>query len=144
MRKDAEIVFEKSARAIWSNVNNGAMHNFVNLIANHREEFMAEKDMYIDLLRRRSEIFARESAQCGLPLYPYTEGFFMTVKVDNSVVFTDKTGTSDSQGVVGWTQKSFSVGSGTHTIRFNYHHPGEGFAAGGNGIRLDTMTVTYK
>ena len=83
--KQAEIVFEKSARAIWSNVNNGAMHNFVNLIANHREEFMAEKDMYIDLLRRRSEIFARESAQCGLPLYPYTEGFFMTVKVDNSI-----------------------------------------------------------
>ena len=67
-----------------------------------------------------------------------------TVKVDSSVVFTDKTGTSDSQGVVGWTQKSFSIGSGTHTIRFNYHHSGTGFAAGGNGIRLDTMTVTYK
>ena len=83
--KQTEIVFEKSARAIWSNVNNGAMHNFVNLIKNHKEEFMAEKDGYIKLLKTRSDIFAQEAALCGLPLYPYKEGFFMTIKVDNSI-----------------------------------------------------------
>lgn len=83
--KQAEIVFEKSARAIWSNVNNGAMHNFVNLIHNHKAEFMAEKAEYIRLLKQRSDIFIKESAQCGLPLYPYKEGFFVTVKVDNSI-----------------------------------------------------------
>ena len=83
--KQAEIVFEKSARAIWSNVNNGAMHNFVNLIKNHREEFMAEKDMYIKLLKTRSDIFMAEAAECGLELYPYKEGFFITLKVDNAI-----------------------------------------------------------
>ena len=83
--KQAEIVFEKSARAIWSNVNNGAMHNFVNLIKNHREEFMAEKAGYIKLLKERSEIFMAEASECGLGLYPYKEGFFITLKVNNSI-----------------------------------------------------------
>ncbi len=67
-----------------------------------------------------------------------------TVLVDGSVVFTDSTGTSQDAGVVGWTLKSFSVGGGNHTIRFNYHHPGKGWSSGGNGIRLDTMTVTHQ
>lgn len=83
--RQAEIVFEKSARALWSNVNNGAMHNFVNLIASHKEEFMAEKDKYIALMKQRSDIFKAEAAQCGLELYPYTEGFFITAVVDNSI-----------------------------------------------------------
>ena len=83
--RQAEIVFEKSARALWSNVNNGAMHNFVNLIKNHKAEFMAEKEGYIKLLKARSDIFVKESADCNLPLYPYKEGFFITIKVDNSI-----------------------------------------------------------
>jgi len=83
--RGAEIVFEKSARALWSNVNNGAMHNFVNLIRNHKDEFMAEKAEYIRLLRQRSDIFVKEAAECNLPLYPYKEGFFITLKVDNAI-----------------------------------------------------------
>ncbi|MBR2502530.1 MAG: aminotransferase class I/II-fold pyridoxal phosphate-dependent enzyme [Oscillospiraceae bacterium] len=83
--KQAEIVFEKSARAIWSNVNNGAMHNFCNIIRSHYDEFMAEKAKYISLLKERSDIFKAEAAQCSLPLYPYKEGFFITVKVDNAI-----------------------------------------------------------
>lgn len=83
--KQAEIVFEKSARAIWSNVNNGAMHNFCNIMRSHYDEFMAEKAGYIGLLKQRSDIFKAEAAQCNLPLYPYTEGFFITVKVDNAI-----------------------------------------------------------
>ena len=62
-----------------------------------------------------------------------------TIKIDNNVVLTE-TGAHSS---LKWTQKSFSVGSGTHTIRFNYHHSGGGYD-GRNGARLDTMTVTYQ
>ncbi|MBR6518831.1 MAG: aminotransferase class I/II-fold pyridoxal phosphate-dependent enzyme [Oscillospiraceae bacterium] len=83
--KLAEVVFEKSARALWSNVNNGAMHNFCNVMRNHYDEFMAEKAGYIKLLKERSDIFKAEAAQCGLALYPYSEGFFITVKVDNAI-----------------------------------------------------------
>lgn len=83
--KQAEVVFEKSARALWSNVNNGAMHNFCNVMRNHYDEFMAEKAKYIRLLKERSDIFMAEAESCNLPLYPYKEGFFITVKVDNSI-----------------------------------------------------------
>ncbi|MBQ7284415.1 MAG: aminotransferase class I/II-fold pyridoxal phosphate-dependent enzyme [Oscillospiraceae bacterium] len=83
--KQAEVVFEKSARAIWSNVNNGAMHNFCNVMRNHYDDFMAEKAEYISLLKQRSDIFVKEAAECNLPLYPYMEGFFITVKVDNAI-----------------------------------------------------------
>ncbi len=83
--RQAEIVFEKSARAIWSNVNNGAMYNFCNIMRNHYDDFMAEKAEYIGLLKQRSDIFKAEAAQANLPLYPYSEGFFITVKVDNAI-----------------------------------------------------------
>ena len=66
-----------------------------------------------------------------------------TVQVDGETVFADIEGTSNKDGVVGWIHKSFQLGEGTHTVRFNYHHPGIGWASGGNGIRLDSMTVKY-
>ena len=77
--------FEKSARALWSNVNNSAMENFDAIVSNHLDEFMNEKQMYIDLLHKRSEIIVKEANDCGLPIYPYKEGFFVTVKVDNEI-----------------------------------------------------------
>ena len=83
--REAEIVFEKSARALWSNINNGAMINFVNIIKNHEEEFESEKAKYIDLIKTRSEIFIQEANDCDLPYYPYKEGFFVTLKVDNAI-----------------------------------------------------------
>lgn len=83
--KQAEIVFEKSARALWSNVNNGAMLNFVSVVKDHPEPFIQEKAEYIDLLKKRSEIFVKEAKECGLECYPYKEGFFVTLKIDNEL-----------------------------------------------------------
>ena len=77
--------FDKSCRTYWSNVNNGAMINFVNVLNNHKEEYLAEKDYYINLLRKRAEIIINESKECNLDLYPFNEGFFLTLKVDNSI-----------------------------------------------------------
>lgn len=83
--RDAEIVFEKSARALWSNVNNGAMINFVRVVRDNNEAFMNEKQSYIDLLKERSEIFYNEAKEVGLECYPYKEGFFVTLKMDNQL-----------------------------------------------------------
>lgn len=80
--REAEIVFEKTARAIWSNIPNAAMANFSWVVNDNRAEYLAEKQTYIDLLNQRSEIFLTEAKECGLPLYPYREGFFITIKVD--------------------------------------------------------------
>ena len=64
-----------------------------------------------------------------------------TVKQDSTVIFTDSTGTGDA--VSSWIYKTFSIPSGVHTIRFNYHHSGTGYASGGNGIRIDQFSVAY-
>lgn len=84
--REVEIVFEKAARAIWSNVNNAAMENFVTVVTDNRDAYEAEKDKYVDLLKERSTIFSSEADACGLEYYPYKEGFFVTVKIDDNNV----------------------------------------------------------
>ena len=74
---------EKSARALWSNIPNAAMENFVLVTGEKQGEFMAEKQEYVELLKERSRAFVREALACGLDCYPYKEGFFVTVKVEN-------------------------------------------------------------
>ena len=77
--------YDKSCRVYWSNSNNGAMTNVANLINNHLEEFNKEKDIYINLLKERADIILKEAKEIDLPIYPFDEGFFITLKVDNSI-----------------------------------------------------------
>ncbi len=81
--EEVKTVFEKEARATWSNVNNGAMVMFVDVMRNHLPEYEAEKQKYVDLLKERSDIFVNEAAEAGLSHYPYKEGFFVTLDMDN-------------------------------------------------------------
>ncbi|MCI5774643.1 MAG: aminotransferase class I/II-fold pyridoxal phosphate-dependent enzyme [Erysipelotrichaceae bacterium] len=82
--RETEIVFEKSARAIWSNIPNAAMVNFSWLTTQNKQSFLAEKQRYIDLLKQRADIFIKEANQCDLPIYPYKEGFFITIKMSDN------------------------------------------------------------
>ena len=68
----------------YSNVNNGAMKTIVELLNNHYEEYISEKDYYISLLKKRSNIFINECKDNGLDIYPYNEGFFVTLKFDDN------------------------------------------------------------
>ncbi|MGX8833365.1 pyridoxal phosphate-dependent aminotransferase [Amedibacillus sp. YH-ame6] len=79
-----EIVFEKEARAFWSNVPNAAMENFTYVTTTNLAAYTEEKDYYVKLLKQRSEIFLKESDACGLAYYPYKEGFFVTVKIEDN------------------------------------------------------------
>ena len=81
--KEIETVFEKSARARWSNIANGAMENFVEVTTTRRAQFLQEKAKYVDLLKKRSEVFLSEAITCKLPCYPYKEGFFITIAVED-------------------------------------------------------------
>ena len=74
-------VFEKSTRALWSNVPNAAMENFSLIVRNHREAFLSEKSEYVALMKERSSLFVDEAEICNLPLYPYKEGFFITIQI---------------------------------------------------------------
>lgn len=81
--RDLEILMEKHARASWSNIPNAAMENFVKVTTDHQDEFNAEKDKYVQLLKQRCEIFKKEADACQLPYYPYKEGFFVTIKIED-------------------------------------------------------------
>lgn len=77
-------IFEKTCRSTWSNINNAAMENFADIMNNHHDEFMKEKDYYIDLLNQRSSLLIREAKEVLLPVYHYDEGFFVTLKIDDN------------------------------------------------------------
>lgn len=81
--RQVEIVMEKSARATWSNIPNAAMENFVYVTTTGYDAFDKEKAYYVDLLKQRSDIFVKEAKECGLVHYPYKEGFFVTLKVED-------------------------------------------------------------
>lgn len=89
--KDIEILenvfnaYDKSCRSYWSNSNNGAMVNTVNTLTKNKIEFLKEKDFYIKLLKERASIILKEAKEENLDIYPFLEGFFITVKVDNSI-----------------------------------------------------------
>ncbi len=82
--EELKIVFEKAARATWSNINNGAMAMFVDVLDNHRDVYNQEREKYVALLKERSAIFTAEADAVGLPYYPYKEGFFVTLSMDNA------------------------------------------------------------
>jgi len=77
---------EISARAVWSNIPKGGMKLFARLILDKykREALTNERNIYIELLKDRSDIFMKEAEEVGLPVYPYKEGFFVTLKVEDS------------------------------------------------------------
>jgi aspartate aminotransferase/aromatic-amino-acid transaminase len=82
--RESEIYMEKRARSTWSNIPNAAMENFTWIVTENRDAFLAEKQKYIDLLRERSSLFLAEAEACGLEHYPYKEGFFVTLKVEDN------------------------------------------------------------
>ena len=75
-----------SARSIWSTVNNSAMELF-SLIAHDSyllSRYKKEKQKYVDLLEERAKIMTHEAKEVNLELYPFTEGFFVTIKIHNN------------------------------------------------------------
>ncbi|WP_297238437.1 aminotransferase class I/II-fold pyridoxal phosphate-dependent enzyme [uncultured Faecalicoccus sp.] len=81
--QELKTVFEKDARATWSNINNGAMAAFVDVLDHHLDEYDKERMEYVDLLKERSSLFVKEANEVGLKHYPYKEGFFVTLAMDN-------------------------------------------------------------
>lgn len=84
--KELEAASELSARATWSNIPNGGMELFVQLQEKENmTAYLSEKDTYIELLKKRSSIFIEEAAAVGLKHYPYKEGFFITLIVEDDI-----------------------------------------------------------
>ena len=71
------------ARTTWSNISNGAMINVTEILNNHFDEYVKERDESVEMLRKRTSLFINQANECGLVTYPYTEGFFVTIKVED-------------------------------------------------------------
>lgn len=82
--REVEIYMEKKARATWSNIPNAAMSNFVWITSEGKDAFLKEKQKYIDLMQERSSIFLNEAKEVSLDCYPYKEGFFITLKIEDN------------------------------------------------------------
>ena len=84
--EDTYNAFEKSCRVLWSNVNNAAMVAFAKTMNENHEDFLKEKALYVDLLAQRAKLFLLEAKACDLATYPYQEGFFITLKMDDNAM----------------------------------------------------------
>ena len=73
----------KLARTTWSNPNNGAMINLARVLDKHYPEFCKERDEAVAMLKRRTDLFIAQADEAGLEYYPYTEGFFVTLKFND-------------------------------------------------------------
>lgn len=69
------------ARSTWSNINNSAMLNVSNVLTNHKEEYLKELDDSRKMLKARVDLFATQAKECGLELYDFSDGFFVTIKM---------------------------------------------------------------
>lgn len=72
--------FSIATRSIYSTVNNGFMAAYHNM---DKVAYQNELDGCIKLLKERSELFISEANKYDLPIYPYSGGFFITVKIDD-------------------------------------------------------------
>ena len=80
---DTYNVLVKSARTIWGNVSNGTM-DAIGLLYNYSyDQYIKEKDYYIRILKERSANFISGLNKYHIKYYPYIEGFFVTLKIDN-------------------------------------------------------------
>lgn len=76
-----------SARSIWSTVNNSAMELFATVTQTEElcAKYMTEKQQYVHLLKERADIFVSECHEVKLDIYPFVEGFFVTIKVQDNL-----------------------------------------------------------
>jgi len=68
-------------RSTYSSVNNAAMINIANVLNTDYDSYLKEKNDSVKLLQERANLFIEEAKKCGLEVYPYSEGFFVTIKM---------------------------------------------------------------
>lgn len=77
------ILFEKLLRASVSCCNNAAMKTIATTLANHKQDYQQELTSYRKLIRQRANLFL-ELIQNRFAIYPYFDGFFITLKVNDN------------------------------------------------------------
>ena len=72
------------ARTTWSNLNNAGMINVANVLNDHYQEYREELEAAKGMLKKRVDLFVRQAEECGLELYKFSDGFFVTLKMPDN------------------------------------------------------------
>ena len=72
------------ARATWSNLSNAAMLNISEVLNHHYEEYQEELSRAKGMLKKRTDLFIRQAEECGLKLYRFSDGFFVTLEMEDN------------------------------------------------------------
>ena len=81
---ECDLHFESSlhaARGIWSTINHQAMNVIVELLSNEDllRDLHHEVDNNRSIIEKRAGIFLKEAKECGLEIYPYKFGFYISI-----------------------------------------------------------------
>ena len=72
------------ARATWSNLNNAGMLTIGRVLKEDKEAYLEELAEAREMLMKRSDLFIRQANDCGLELYTFSDGFFVTLKMKDN------------------------------------------------------------
>lgn len=72
------------ARATWSNLNNAGMLTIGRVLKEDKEAYLKELAEAREMLMKRSDLFIRQANDCGLELYTFSDGFFVTLKMKDN------------------------------------------------------------
>ncbi len=72
------------ARATWSNLNNAGMLTIGRVLKEDKENYLKELAEAREMLMKRSDLFIRQANDCGLELYTFSDGFFVTLKMKDN------------------------------------------------------------
>ncbi|MBQ0067981.1 MAG: aminotransferase class I/II-fold pyridoxal phosphate-dependent enzyme [Phascolarctobacterium sp.] len=75
-----------TCRATWSSVSRAAMKTMINISTNQEllHQIEAERKYYLDMIKKRADLFMTEAQECGLPFIPYIAGFFISIPAKDS------------------------------------------------------------
>jgi aromatic-amino-acid transaminase len=65
------------------------MDCFAKVTTEHRAQLDAERQQYVDLIRQRADAFLTEASKYALPLYPYSDGFFCMLRIEDEVLLNE-------------------------------------------------------
>lgn len=76
-----------SCRATWSNISKGAMALLSQIVLDDKklENLSLERNRYRHMLYKRAEIFLKESREIELEVFPYRDGFFITIPIKQDI-----------------------------------------------------------
>ena len=72
------------ARATWSNLNNAGMLTIGRVLKEDKGNYLKELAEAREMLMKRSDLFIRQANDCGLELYTFSDGFFVTLKMKDN------------------------------------------------------------